>query len=144
MESASDKSLCQSVLYNIAQRFSISNFVLMHFCGREIGEICPAARSAGTFSHWSSKDCNVVPRPLSSRLRRATFPKGEGFWPGGDHQIFEAVGARTARPAAQGRNLENLSCGKECRYPHPSRLRRATFPPGKVFGLAEINLLQRS
>jgi hypothetical protein len=63
----------------------------------------------------------------------ATFPKGEGFWSGGDHQIFEAVGARTARPAAQDRNLENLSRGKGCRYPHPSRLRRATFPPGKVF-----------
>jgi hypothetical protein len=37
-------------------------------------------------------------------------------------------------PAVRGINLENLSRGKECRYPHPSRLRRATFPPGKVFG----------
>jgi hypothetical protein len=34
-------------------------------------------------------------------------------------------------PAVRCGNLENLSRVKNCRYPHPSRLRRATFPQGR-------------
>ena len=67
--------------------------------------------------------------PLPSRLRRATFPEGEGFAPLG------AVLALSFGEGAARRRRERPFFS-----PLPSRLRRATFPEGEGFAPRALSL----